>query len=53
MVMSPRESVGLEPRDQAWTTDLDELPPAKNTLLAGAQPVMPANSFQSRFSAFK
>jgi len=28
-------------------------PPVHNTLLAGAQPVMPANSFQSRFSAFK
>jgi hypothetical protein len=28
-------------------------PPAHNTLLAGAQPVMPASSFQSRFSAFK
>lgn len=28
-------------------------PPAHNTVLAGAQPVMQASSFQSRFSAFK
>jgi murein L,D-transpeptidase YafK len=28
-------------------------PPVKNTLLAGAQPVMQTNSFQSRFSAIK
>jgi hypothetical protein len=28
-------------------------PPAKDTLVAGSQPIVPANSFESRFSAVK
>jgi hypothetical protein len=43
----------VRPPFKPTVSDPAAAPPAKDALVAGAQPIVPASSFESRFSAVK
>jgi hypothetical protein len=48
-----RVAAAVRPPFKPTVSDPASAPPAKDAMVAGAQPIVPASSFESRFSAVK